>query len=460
MQANEAVCEDRRLSARSFTLFFSLALAYLTAAYSEIAPIGFCTLFLGLMFARNDKFRTKRLMLMSAGLLVALVNPFYLRNLIKFLWQQYEVAANATFLDNLAPNVLTLRGWSELIFGVITNASFALFFDYCTILLGILFLAGAFILPRRDRPIFGAILLPCVLVILYLATRTPRSYYPIAKITLTFLPFAIGLSFVAVSMVAANNQHRSIGMLKKLLCAIIVVAAAAGSVRYYSEVLNNGGLLSYLREPRFLNVCRELEEIKGKRVIVFETNPWLTRWLCYHARHNDVYFDRRFIVDTSVPPLARFLKVPDLANVDFVATRDRIIDLRAPSVSCLSFVDDFAGEDRTNGHDRYWLGPPAGLRFLAMQPMSASLKMRLAPGPEATAFPIDYFLTDDQGHVSQGELWDKCVDVRRINFPRGPSYMQLSVKAKVSGPNTAQSFPIVAELEDLEINDVDLHPDK
>jgi hypothetical protein len=455
-----SLLRSEALSARSFTLFFGLALAYLVAAYSEIAPFGFCTLLLGVMFARIDKFCTKRLMLMGAGLLIALVNPFYLRNLIEFLEQQYSTAANTSYLNHLAPNVLTLRGWSELIFGVLISASFALFFDCCTILLGILSLVGAIILPKRDRPIFGAILLPCILVILYLATRTPPSYYPIAKITLTFLPFAIVLVLVPVSLAAANNQGHFIGMLVKLPCTIIVVAAAAGSGRYYSEVLNNEGLLSYLREPRFLNVCRELEEIKSKRVVVFETNPWLTRWLCYHARHNEVYFDRRFIIDTSVPPLAQFLQVPDLANVDFIATRDRIIDLRAPSVSCLSLVDDFAGEDRTNGHDRYWLGPPAGLRFVALQPMSASLKMRFAPGPEATIFPIDYFLTDDQGHVSHGELWGKYVDVRRIDFPRGPSYMQLSVKAKVSEPNTGQSFPIVAELEDLEISDIDLNPKK
>jgi hypothetical protein len=108
----------QELTARSFTLFFSLTLAYLVAAYSEIAPTGFCTLFLGVMFVRGDKTRPKRLILMSAILLIALVNPYYLRNLIGFLGYQYNLAANAAFLwDNVAPNVLTLRGWSGLIFG-------------------------------------------------------------------------------------------------------------------------------------------------------------------------------------------------------------------------------------------------------------------------------------------------------------------------------------------------------
>ena len=376
----------QELSARSFTLFFSLTLAYLVAAYSEIAPIGLCTLFLGVIFVRRDKARSKRLMLMSAVLLIALVNPYYLRNLIEFLGQQYYMASNAKFLDSLAPSVLTLRDWSELLFGATTSAPLALFFDYCALLLGLLVLTGAIVLSKRDKPIFGAILLPAFLVILYLATRTPPSSYPIAKITLTILPFVIGLVFVALSRVAAINPGHAIGVLMKLLCAVTVAGAAAGSVRYYSEVLNNEGLLRYVREPRFLNVCRELEKITNKRVLLFENDPLLTRWLCYHARHNDVYFDGRFISDSSVPPFAPFAKVPDLANVDFVATRDRIVDLRAPGVSCLTLVDDLPGEDRTDGHVRYWLGPPVGLRFLAFRAISANLKMRLTPGPESNDF--------------------------------------------------------------------------
>ena len=135
----------QELSARSFTLFFSLTLAYLVAAYSEIAPIGLCTLFLGVLFVRRDKARSKRLMLMSAVLLIALVNPYYLRNLIEFLGQQYYMASNARFLDNLAPSVLTLRDWSELLFGATTSAPLALFFDCCALLLGLLVLTGAIV---------------------------------------------------------------------------------------------------------------------------------------------------------------------------------------------------------------------------------------------------------------------------------------------------------------------------
>ena len=436
------------LKARSFTLFFSLTLTYLAAAYSEIAPIGFCTFFLGVLFIRHDTFRAKRLILMSAVLLTALMNLCYLRNLIAFLEQQFYVAVNGTYMDRMAPNLLSLRGWSELVLGATNSAPLALFFDYFSLLLGILCLGGVIFLSRRERLISGAILLPGILVILYLATRALPSSYPIAKITLTLLPFAIGLLFVCLSRVAANNQDHAIGFLKKLLYAIIVTAAAAGSARYYSEVLKNEGWLRYLREPRFLDVCRELEGIRNKRVLVFETDSLLTPWLCYHARHNDVYFDDRSISDGPIPSFSRFAKVPDLANVDVVVTRDRIVDLRAPGSSCLTLVDNAPGVVRTDGQVRSWLGWPVSSRFLALRPISVCLKMRLKPEPQATTFPIDFSLADDPNHISQGEVWGKNVDVWRMNFPTGLSALRLLVTAKDGDPNRGPSFSVLAELDE------------
>ena len=450
----------QELSARSFMLFFSLTLAYVIAAYSEIAPLGLSTFLLGVMFVRHDTFRAKRLTLMSAFLFVALMNPFYHWNLIEYLGKQYYYAAKATSVINGAPKLLTLRDWSELIFGVIASPPFALFFDYCALSLGGLLLAGTIFLSRRDRLIFGTILLPAILIIIYLATRTPTPYYPIAKIVLTILPFVISLLFVALFRVAGNNQHHRVGALMMLLSAMVVIPAAAGSLRYYSEVLNNEGLVRYLQQPGFLDACRELERIKAKRVFVFESHPWLTPWLCYHARHNRVYFDGRFIGDSGVPPLASFSKVPDLANLDFVATRDRIVDMKAPDVSCFTLVDQITGGDWSDSRPRYWLGPPARLRFFALRPMSANLKMRLAPGPEATTLPIDYFLGDEQGHFFQSEIRGESVDVRRINIPQGFSSLQISVKAKETDPDATPSSPVLAVLDEVELSDMDLNPGK
>jgi hypothetical protein len=323
----------REWSARSFILFFSLTLAYVVSAYSEIAPIGFCVLAVGVLFVRRDKFPAKRLMFMTAILLVALLNLYYIPNLIEFLGQQYYLAAKGDFLDNMAPNVETLRGWSELIFGVIAHSGLASLFDCCAILFGLLFLGGVIFLSRRDRLVFGAVLLPGIVVLFCLAARTPAPYYPMAKITLTIFPFATSLAFVALSRVAAHHQDRPVAVLKKLLATFIVAAAAAGSFRYYTEVLKSEGLLRTVREPRFLNVCRELEEMKNQRVYIFEDDYVRTPWLCYHARHNDVYVDGSFTSPSGFARFGPFSKVPDLKNIDFTVTPDRIVDLRAPIVS-------------------------------------------------------------------------------------------------------------------------------
>ncbi len=60
-----SLLRHENLRARSFAVFFSLTVAYLIAVYSEIAPLGFCTLILGVMVVRRDRLRSKRLMLMS-----------------------------------------------------------------------------------------------------------------------------------------------------------------------------------------------------------------------------------------------------------------------------------------------------------------------------------------------------------------------------------------------------------
>jgi hypothetical protein len=443
------------LSARGFTLFFSLTLAYVVAAYSEMAPLGCCTFFLGVILVRRDKFRVKRLMLMSAILLIALVNPYYLRNLIGFLGYQYSLAANASALwDNVAPNVFALRGWSEMIFGDFAQVPLAFVWDGCVLLFGLLILTGAILLSRRDRLIFGVILLPATLVMVLLSIRIPFSYYPVAKITLTILPFLIGLVFVAFSRVATQFQGHPTRVLITLLGATILAVAATGSFRYYSEVLGNEGLLAVFREPRFLGVCRQLEQMKNRRVFVFETHPLVTAWLCYHARHNDVYFDGRLISDSPVPPGLAFSKIPDLENLDLVVTRDRIVDLKTGGVPYLTSVDDAPGEDWAHGQVRYRLGSPARLRFLASQPISVNVKMRLAPAPGATAFPIDFFLTDAQGHVAKGQLWGQNVEVLPMNLPKGLSYLELSVNPKETDENGVSSFPVVMELDGVKLTDI------
>jgi hypothetical protein len=79
---------------------------------------------------------------MGAILLIAIVNPYYLYNLIRFLAYQYNLAAGAPSVwDNVAPNVLTLPGWSEIFVGA-ADAPFAVFFNCCVRLFSLSFVAG------------------------------------------------------------------------------------------------------------------------------------------------------------------------------------------------------------------------------------------------------------------------------------------------------------------------------
>ena len=447
-----SLLRSENLRARSFIVFFSLAVAYLVAVYSEIAPLGFCTLTIGVLFVRRDSLRSKRLMLMSAILLIVIVNPYYLYNLFRFLAYQYSLAASAPSLwVNLVPNVLTVSGWSEIILGITSNAPMAIFSGCCVLLFSLLFAAGVLLLSKSDKLIFAAILLPVVVTIAYLTTRTPYSYYPVAKITLTVVPFLIGLVFAPLSGISARQSRRRVKVLMNLLSVSIVAVAAAGSARYYSAVLNNEGLLTVFRGSKFLDVCRELEAIKKSRVFIFETHPLLAAWLCYHARHNDVYFDGKCISDSQIPARLAFSNVPDLADIDLVITRDQITNFRTSGISSLTSIDDIAGEVWADGHAHYLLGPPARLRFLAPKPISAILKMRLATTAAATILPLDLFVADAQGHSSQSELWGKNVGLLRMNFPRGLSYLELSVKANSDALNTESSYPILAELDGIEI---------
>jgi hypothetical protein len=90
--------------------------------------------------------------------------------------------------------------------------------------------------------------------------------------------------------------------------------------------------------------------------------------------------------------------------------------------------------------------------------MWANLNLRFSAARETTTFPINFFLTDAQGHVFQGKTQGKNLEVFRMNLPRGLSDLELSVQAKDSNPNTGQSFPIVAELDGMELSDIVLSP--
>ena len=330
----------RDLNARSFTLFFSLGLAYLVAAYSELAPFGCCCFLLGVLLIRTEIFREKRLMIWCAILLVAFLNPFYIRNLITFLSEQYFTAAIGRFMDDLVPQVLTVAGWSEILFGVV-DAQWRIFFEVLGVLFAVVAVIGFLLLQRSEQLVFGSILLPVLGIGSCLATRVPLPAYPIAKLIFSFSPFVCILAFSAISRFALPKANQLSSLLRTLLLVLLVGAAACGSIKEYRGVVSKAEFLESLRDPSFLDVCRRLENIRDKNVLLLDTDPFRLAWLCYHARMNDVYchatqIGNASVTDQSLP----FLDIPRTESIDFVVSRDRIVSTKSAGSSGINGNDD------------------------------------------------------------------------------------------------------------------------
>jgi hypothetical protein len=318
----------RDLNARSFTLFFSLGLAYLIAAYSELAPFGCCSFLLGVLLIRPETFRGKRLMIWCAILLVALLNPLYIRNLITFLAGQYFTAAIGRYMDDLVPHVLTVGGWSEILFGVV-DQPLRIFFGLAGGLFALVAVIGFLLLQRSEKLVFGSILLPVLGIASYLATRVPLPAYPIAKLIFSFSPFVCVLVFSAISRLVWPKANQLSGLLRISLSVLLVAAAACGSIEEYRGVVNKSEFLERLSDRGFLDVCRKLESLRDRKVLICDNDPFRLAWFCYHARKNDVYcsatqIGNASVIDQSLP----FLDIPKMENIDWVVSRDGIVSTK------------------------------------------------------------------------------------------------------------------------------------
>jgi len=448
----------RDLNGRSFTVFFSLGLAYLIAVYSEMAPIGVCCFLLGVIFVRRENFGRKWIMSLCGILLAALLNPFYIYNLICFLSQQYFLALHAISLQEILPNFLTLRGWSAVLFGAV-DSRWVLLVEFCGVMFALLALVGFLLLPRSEKLVFGSVLLPVVALAAYLSTRVPLPVYPITKLMFSFSPFAAVFVFSAMSKLSSPNGNRILKLSRIFVSVVLVVAAALGSIEEYRLVVS-GSDSGPFREPRFMDVCRRLELVKNKKVLLFDLDRYVLGWFCYHARNNDVYCDARAIGTLDLLKSFPFSAVPKLDAVDLVVGRDRILDPKTSTAICGTLIDSSQKPDYENGKARYWLGPPTRVRFLALRAIAAKIMMRLEPGPDAKTLPIRYSLSRDHENVAQGLFFEKTVEVRRIEIPRGVSDFELSVTAERVEVRDAGLSLHVAKLDDFQVGDIELVPEK
>jgi hypothetical protein len=448
----------RDLNGRSFTVFFSLGLAYLIAVYSEMAPVGVSCFILGVFFVRRENFRQKLLIASCGILLVAFLNPFYVYNVICFLSQQYFLALHAVSLEAMLPNFLSLRGWSAVLFGPV-DPRWILLVEFCGVGFALLALTGLLMLPRSEKLVFGSVLLPVVALGAYLCTRVPLPIYPITKLIFSFSPIAAVFVFSVISRLWSPG-NRILEVPKTFVSVALVVAAALGSIKEYRLVVVNSSDSGLWREPNFMNVCRRLELVKNRKVLLFDINRYILGWLCYHARNNDVYCDARAIGTVDLLRPFPFSVVPRLDSLDLIVSRDRIIDPGSANTMCGTLIDSFQEPDHDHGKVRYWLGPPTHVRFLALHPISARIMMRLEPGPDAKTLPIRFSLSHNYESVAQGSFSAESVEVRRIELPRGLSDFELSVCAE-GDEMRAAGLPLhIAKLDDFQVGDIQLMPDE
>ena len=445
------------LNGRSFTVFFGLGLAYLIAVYSEMAPVGVSCFLLGVVFVRRENFRQKLLISLCGIILMALLNPLYIYNLVNFVSRQYFLALHSRSMDQLLPNYLTLRGWSAVLFGTV-DPLWILPVEFCGGVFALLALVGFLLLPKSEKLVFGSVLLPVVLLAAYLGTRVPLPVYPITKLMFSFSPFAAVFVFVAISRLLPPNGSRVLDLSKIFISVVLVVATAFGSIKEYRLAVGNSGDSALVREPGFINVCRRLELVKNRKVLLFDLDRYILGWLCYHARNNDVYCDARSIGSVDLLKTFPFSVVPRLDSLDLVVSRDRIIDPKTAKTMCGTLIDSFQQPDYENGKIRYWLGPPTRVRFLAFSEISARIMMRLEPGPDAKALPIRFSLSHNHENVAQGSFSGETVEDPRIEIPKGLSDFELSVSVEgVELP--AAGLPLhIAKLDDFRIGDIELMP--
>jgi hypothetical protein len=417
------------LNARTFTLFFSLGLAYLISSYTELMPFGCGVLILGIALVRQDSFQTKRLTLFGTILLVALLNPFYIADLIVFLQQQYLNALKADAINNLIPGVLSLQGWSEALFGVLPSRIASLFE---VVALSFVFLAipGLIFLKKFQRLAFGSVLLPFVAMAVYLATKTPVGVYPLTKLILSYLPLISVLAFAAISAFTLPRAETLAVTLRAVLLLFVVIVAARGSIQEYRKLWNDHELIESpnLRDPSFLDVCRRLEGIKNKKLLLFVTDRNLFFWLSYHARNNDVFTicDPARIFRVAGPWKFPFCAVPKFEDVDLVVTGNEIVDTRDHDKICFAVIDPSKAEERQNGNKFYWLASPnTKVYFFGFRPLLASLQMRLSSGADAKALPVRFSIYQGKDNLLDGELYQQVQASVQLGIPQGISEIEV-----------------------------------
>jgi hypothetical protein len=294
---------------------------------------------------------------------------------------------------------------------------------------------------------------------LYLATKTPLPVYPLTKLIFSFLPLISVLAFAAIARFVFPGAERLATISRAALLLFLVAVAARGSIQEYQKTWNANDLIEskFIKDPNFLEVCRQLESVKNKKLLIFETNRPSFFWLCYHARNNDAF--------TILDPASLFIgggslkfpfcEIPKLQDVDLVVTRNQIIDTKSGRDICLAVIDPSRGEEREKGTMFYWVSPPATkVYFLGSRPVLVDLRMRLSPGSDARILPVPFSIQHGQDDVFNGEIYRPTVVSAQLRIPRGISEIEVRASRAAAEREPNDPFQCIVRLDTLEVTGI------
>jgi hypothetical protein len=270
------------------------------------------------------------------------------------------------------------------------------------------------------------------------------------------LPVISVLALAAIARFVFPGPERWATISRAALLLFLVAVAARGSIQEYQKTWNHNDLIECksIKDPDFLDVCRQLEGIKNKKLLIFETNRSLFFWLCYHGRNNDVFtiLDSARLLIGSGSLKSPFCEIPKLHDVDLVVMRNQIIDTKSGHDICLALIDPSRGQLREDGTMLCLESSPATkVYFLSSRPVLADLRMRLSPGLDAKILPVPFSIRQGQDDVFNGEIYRPTMASAQLGIPQGVSEIEIRASGLAAEREPNDTFECIVRLDALEV---------
>ena len=290
-----AVLGVRRPLNRLEHIVAALLLAFWIGAYSEVAVVGVAVVGVLRLTARGPwPTRIRELLWIGAGALV--VNPGYGSRLVTLLLMQWTQVKDPHHLELLVPGSGTWWGWSRLFLDLpVESGAKWLMFAAGGVVLALMAWATLRLPPCRRTLLWVTLSVP-VALLAWLAIQPVLAKYPFAKLLAGFAPLWIGTAMLGLVALGRMRRWQPV-----LFAAALLGAGAVSTVPFYRDLIRGEGVLAELNSPALHRVRDEASRHRERSFLVVADHPLVAQWICYFARHSNVYLDRRHLGDRIVP---------------------------------------------------------------------------------------------------------------------------------------------------------------